>query len=456
MAWVSPLDRVPLQDLRFRHRHDIAELRTSLEVDLDEAGHPEFADDVWLLRYVLSYKDDAAGATSAARQAIKWRQENASLVETARQRRPPPEFTEEELQAIELFFTAAYLGTTLHGDPLFVSRLGSCNLTALMDKVSEEKLELWLSFTNECVWQYCEAATRDRGIFVKQINIQDAANVSMAREQRFLNVLGRSSKTNEWLRPQLIGKTYIFNVPLWAKLAHKVARNFMSRRSIEKVWIHPTRVGTAVAAASPKGKDAAADEAGAEQLPCCPFAQQLLGGAEALPTFMGGLRNTDEVLPAKPRTADAMPAAASEGFESLPSSIVVAGGTGGGTSSSSTSFSSCSSRLFRRFAEPVLLAGLPRPPSRSLVPEVTEEAASLAERASTANGSHEGLAAGKQEPLSVDEPSDAIAEPLPAVSPGDSTSGWGAGCRRFWLCVCCRRKRRGEADGRSPLLLQSG
>eukprot|EP00931_Biecheleriopsis_adriatica_P005541 TRINITY_DN107040_c0_g1_i1.p1 TRINITY_DN107040_c0_g1~~TRINITY_DN107040_c0_g1_i1.p1 ORF type:complete len:428 (-),score=103.32 TRINITY_DN107040_c0_g1_i1:66-1325(-) len=285
MSW-SPLDRTPLDDLLFRHRHAISALSASLAEDLAEAGDRERLDQVWLLRYVLSFEDDLAGATAAAKESIVWRKEHATVVQAARDRQVPAEFTEKELQAIEHYFVAAFKGCTLFGDPIFVCRLSAYNLKGLMDIVSEEKLELWFNFINECAWQYCEAETKARRYFVKQINIQDASSVKMVQERRFLRALGNSSKVNDWLRPQMAGKTYLFNPPMWLSMASKIAAAFMSRKSLEKIVVHSVRVGTS------------------EPRPAlCPFAQQLLGDASALPTFLGGSFEADEALPATSRNS---------------------------------------------------------------------------------------------------------------------------------------------------------
>lgn len=73
-------------------------------------------------------------------------------------------------------------------------------------------------------------------------------------------------------------------------MAHRVAGGFMSRKSLEKVWVHPGRVNAATGAE--KG--------------LCPFARELLGGAEALPSFLGGSANA-EAFPAGPRARRAVP-----------------------------------------------------------------------------------------------------------------------------------------------------
>eukprot|EP00929_Paragymnodinium_shiwhaense_P056851 TRINITY_DN28462_c0_g1_i3.p1 TRINITY_DN28462_c0_g1~~TRINITY_DN28462_c0_g1_i3.p1 ORF type:complete len:316 (-),score=60.93 TRINITY_DN28462_c0_g1_i3:15-962(-) len=95
----------------------------------------------------------------------------------------------------------------------------------------------------------------------------------MSQEKRFLRVLGQSSKTNEWLRPQFVEKTYIFNPPRWLKLGFSVAAKFMSKQAVAKMWVHPN------AGAPPAS-------AGASSVPLCPYAQQLLGENLAFPACL--------------------------------------------------------------------------------------------------------------------------------------------------------------------------
>jgi len=276
MSW--PLVRPSLDDLLREHRGIISALRRSLAVEVEAQ-----VDDVWLLRYALSFKDDLPAAIQAAKAAITWRRENSNLVQAAAAREAPSELTEQELAAIHQCFVAAYYCCTRFGDPVFISRLCAYNVNHLMEVVSEAKLELWFNFVNECAWQYCEAETLQRRYFVMQINIQDVHGVKMMQNRSFLRALGNSSKVNDWLRPQLFGKTYILNPPRWLSMASRLAGGLMSKKSLEKVWVHPTKVG--------------------EGRGLCFFAQQLFDADTALPKFLGGNGDADEVFPMAPRAA---------------------------------------------------------------------------------------------------------------------------------------------------------
>merc|ERR1711988_1571447 len=102
------------------------------------------------------------------------------------------------------------------------------------------------------------------------------------KDKRFFRALGKSSKRNEWLRPQLIGQTYLFNAPSWLSVAFRFASSFMSKRSMEKVKIHNLKLGE---------RQKAVNRA-------CPFSRQLMGDnvEDALPTFLGGSRAVDDFL----------------------------------------------------------------------------------------------------------------------------------------------------------------
>ena len=77
--------------------------------------------------------------------------------------------------------------------------------------------------------------------FVKHIGLQDLSGMGMMPDRRFFRILGRVSKTNEWLRPQLLGRVVIFNAPSWVGLAFRLASNFLSQKTLSKVWIHRQR-----------------------------------------------------------------------------------------------------------------------------------------------------------------------------------------------------------------------
>eukprot|EP00438_Fugacium_kawagutii_P008405 Skav234451 [mRNA] locus=scaffold1647:87009:87284:+ [translate_table: standard] len=81
--------------------------------------------------------------------------------------------------------------------------------------------------------------------FVKHIGLQDLTGISafeVLSDRRLFGILGRISKQNEWLRPQLLGRVVIFNGPSWMNAAFRLASTFMSAKTLSKVWVHQQKL----------------------------------------------------------------------------------------------------------------------------------------------------------------------------------------------------------------------
>mmetsp|Transcript_21866 Transcript_21866/g.51054 ORF Transcript_21866/g.51054 Transcript_21866/m.51054 type:complete len:364 (+) Transcript_21866:112-1203(+) len=270
--------REPLASVLDRHMLTIVGLKKDLAREFQKL--PGYIDDVFLLRYALSFQAEPERLWPSLRQAVQWRMENETLMSAAHARVGPAGLTEQEIRACECFYPARFIGVTVLGDPLVLCRAASCDQCALMDSVSEEALLQWVSYLAEVVWAFCDAESRRRGHLVKQYTLLDATNVTPAYDQRFVKVLGRLSKQSEWLRPQLVERTIILNPPMWARWAFSIAELFLSKKTLSKVVLHATPVG--------------ADEGGAE------FGKHMVSDLAVWPDFLGGEARYDELLPDGP------------------------------------------------------------------------------------------------------------------------------------------------------------
>ena len=271
MAWINATHRVDLASLLSQKGGQIESLRSQLGPEVVTEAE---LDDVWLLRYVLSFESRPAEAADAARRAIAWRNEHRELVEAAKMRSLPPGLSMGDVQVLQTMLVSGFHFTTKFSDPIFIIRAGQSNQSPMLDMLGEEKVEVWLTYLSECAWQFCDAATRKRGYFVKQITLQDFAAAAMSQDRRFFRVLGKTSKMNEWLRPQFLGRAIFFNTPTWMSLAFAIASKIMSQKMLSKIWVHRQAV---------KADD---------EPHLCPYAQQLLN-AEHLPSFLGGACTCD-------------------------------------------------------------------------------------------------------------------------------------------------------------------
>lgn len=271
-------DRRRLQELLHENSEAIVSLRIALAAELSigsPQGDPLKYDDIWLLRYVLSFAAKRGGlpaAETAARRALAWRREHAALLAAAADRRAPPGVSESALAAFEAFAVLGFHNLTRLGDPVFIVRVSCCDQEKLMDELSVEVVSLLLTYVAECAYQFQDWKSRTEGHLVKTLNIQDLTNIGFRRAPRFFQALGEASKRHEWLYPQKDMKNVMFRPPSWVHWAFSIFRRLMSSGAMEKVCMH---------CPVPLPGEAECD------LGRCPFASQLLDIAST-PTLYGG------------------------------------------------------------------------------------------------------------------------------------------------------------------------
>jgi hypothetical protein len=249
----------PLAQLYAEHAASIAALRAELGADL-----PQLYDDLYLLRYTLSYPS-APERTAALRKGIAWRAAHAELLADAAAGRPPP-----AAQAISSSQVAAFHGATRGGDPLFVVRSGLCSPVELMKIVSVPDFTGWLMYYREVGFLMCDKETRARGHLVKQITVVDLKDSPLSVFDRpYFSALGEASTISEYVYPQLLRRSVLMHPPSFFSTVFAFIRPFMSAKSLEKTTLCPGATAARPAFAA------------------CPFAAALFDGA-ALPTFLGG------------------------------------------------------------------------------------------------------------------------------------------------------------------------
>ena len=248
-----------LPDLLATHAAAIASLRAELSAEL-----PAAYDDVYLLRYCLSFPAPPERA-AALRKGIAWRAAHAELLADAAAGRPPPAHA-----AISASQVAGFHGATKGGDPLFVVRSGLCSPADLMRVVAVEDFTAWLMYYREVGFIACDRETRARGALVKQITVVDLKDSPLAVfDRKYFTALGEASNVSEYVYPQLLRRSVIMHPPAFFSTVFALIKPFMSAKSLEKTTLCP-------------GSSAARPAFAA-----CPFAAALFEGA-ALPTFLGG------------------------------------------------------------------------------------------------------------------------------------------------------------------------
>ena len=125
---------------------------------------PASYDDIFLLRYVLSYmkRGGLDAAEVAIRKTIIWRTENSALLEKVVSTGKAPH------EDIILKFNTCGFVCNLGGyEPLWVVRTGHCNQRGLMSTLSIDQVGDWLHYSKEVFWRMCDERTRKTRKLIK-------------------------------------------------------------------------------------------------------------------------------------------------------------------------------------------------------------------------------------------------------------------------------------------------
>ena len=132
--------RMSVDTLLEQHCSQVEELRTRTADVL-----PAYADDIFLLRYVLTHSKrgtfNVISAGEALRQTIRWRAENAAVLEktVATGKGPHDDIATK-------FNTIGYAGDLGGHEPVYVLRTGLCNLKGLMSTLTHDQVRVHVPF----------------------------------------------------------------------------------------------------------------------------------------------------------------------------------------------------------------------------------------------------------------------------------------------------------------------
>lgn len=246
-----------IDELLAAHAPAVAALRAALAAEL-----PAHWDDIFLLRYVLSFPEPERAAT--VRKALAWRAAHAALLEGARTGALPPHHDK-----LSRFQAAGFHGATQHGDVLFIVRSGLSDVPGMVAAgVTTEMFVEWNIHHREMCFLMADRETRARRALVKSITLIDMRTAAFGFNTRFASAIGESSKLAEFLYPQLLRRSVLFNPPSFFNAVFAIIRPLMPAKALEKTIVCPgTLSGPSVSA--------------------CPFASAMFD-ASALPTFLGG------------------------------------------------------------------------------------------------------------------------------------------------------------------------
>ena len=227
-------------------------------------------DDIFLLRYILSYKT-VAKSEPHVRAGFEYRKENAWL-DFARTGE-----VWEVNQKVERFTCASQThNRKIDGGPIQYIRAVIADPGVLAKNVTEDELCKHLTFIKEEAYLICDKLTRETGRLTKLVVCFDMKNVSMGIPAKSIqNGMNKSSEIAQHLYPQLLERVAITNPPWMMKQLWKVAKMILSERLTSK-------------AAMCMGQFEPGEEP--NRMHECPWASKQLR-VEEVPTFVGGTCN---------------------------------------------------------------------------------------------------------------------------------------------------------------------
>ena len=254
--------RISIEEAINENKMRLIEVKMSV---VDLIGESPEIDDIFILRYLLSYPNNDE-CIQAIRFAAKFRRENASWLASAKEgdRTKGPNYDEMRIHMV-----AGVHKTTVHGAPLLFIRAGMADTNVTMECFTVEQVKKYMIYDKEVSFWICDRKSREDGKLCKMIAIQDMSNVSfLGNDKRFFTAIGESSKVSDQIHPQLVQRSVVLNAGESFRLLWQVARLFLSKKTIEKICV-----------CTGYSSEKKAME--------CPYATKWTKPAE-LPTFVGG------------------------------------------------------------------------------------------------------------------------------------------------------------------------
>ncbi|KAJ1640045.1 hypothetical protein T492DRAFT_898883 [Pavlovales sp. CCMP2436] len=222
---------VPIGDLPL-----LSDLITANRAFIDAVrSHPNCAaflrpehDDLFILRYVLSFKGDVPKSATAIQHAIVWRRDNAATLARI-----------DELQSeVRLIIPTGMLPwTTNQGQPIQVALPFAVDTATWATKSEQWHHEAGIS-NREVAYRICDKLSRESGRLVKLVMIQDLTGLSLTfamANSKLVQNQGKLSKLAEFLFPQLIATVVVTHPPSFIQTLYKMAGAVLSERLIKKI-----------------------------------------------------------------------------------------------------------------------------------------------------------------------------------------------------------------------------
>lgn len=244
-----PYDTRPfIRDLLKDNASKIESVRSILQSDsnFNKCDNTSRYDDIWILRFLLSHKNNVKSAAKAAIETMHFREERKlNELGDIRHRAPSLRSPSPDVQfpCFLLYnsfskseFTFVHsLPDTNRGIMSYIN-VGEMDLHRAAVETSQEDNEMFHILQNEVFYQIQDEVTRRTGKLTKMIRVIDMGGLS--RKDLSLDFVkrdGAASTLFEDCYPQLLGSTYFVNCPGWVSTVWAMLKHFFPKRAVEKM-----------------------------------------------------------------------------------------------------------------------------------------------------------------------------------------------------------------------------
>lgn len=235
-------DRPLISDLLKKHSTCIRQVREKLEKH--ETYDANRYDDIWILRFVLSYKGVMAKAAKAAKDTMKFRHKHG-LNDMGDIRAKI--FDHENIEGPHAFSFYPKAHTCMDKNAMMqclpdpdrgvvcYTTVKGIKMQKIVDDLTSDDLFLFYLYQNEAIQQINDAITRRTGKLTKMLRIMDVTNFNMS--ELSFSYLRKDTAVNRQLEdcyPQSLGAFLMVNPPSWVANVYKMFKPLMPKRFNDK------------------------------------------------------------------------------------------------------------------------------------------------------------------------------------------------------------------------------
>ena len=243
-------ERPFIGDLLKKNASNIEAVRKIIEGDplYKKGNNVSLYDDIWILRFLLSHKNNVKSASKAAVKTMHFRDEHKlnelgdirHKIFSTRTRPTSDHFplNVKYMSCCKDADAILFLLPDKNREILDPVRFAHFDWKKIDETMSTEELQGHYMYQNECVYQILDDITRRTGKLTKLLRVVDLEDVRLGDVNiSYLKKDGVASKMTEDYYPQLLGALALCNCPGWVTGVWNVLRHFFPKRTVEKVNI---------------------------------------------------------------------------------------------------------------------------------------------------------------------------------------------------------------------------